>query len=218
MGAKRKKDNLMALAVLSVLMQRPMHPYEMALRMRSQGKEHDMEIKWGSLYVVVQNLAKNGHIEPVETIHEGRRPARTVYCITDAGKQRMVEWTRELLSVHHVEHSRFAAGIGMMTALHPNEVVELLRQRLESVNKFVGVQKEELARYLSEIPKVLLAEVEYRIAMAEAESAWMGRLIEELAAGNYPDLEMWSKSNEAGAIPQELLDLAERSAARASEN
>ena len=63
MAAKRKVDNLMALAVLATVVQRPMHRYEIASLIRSRGKDQDMGVKWGSLYTVVQNLAKHGFLD-----------------------------------------------------------------------------------------------------------------------------------------------------------
>jgi hypothetical protein len=50
MGEKRKVANLLALAILATVVERPMHRYEMASVMRARGKERDMDIKWGSLY------------------------------------------------------------------------------------------------------------------------------------------------------------------------
>ena len=75
---RRKVSNMLALAVLSVLAQRPMHPYEIATALRAWGKDQDMEIKWGSLYTVVGNLDKHGMIAVVESVRDGRRPERTV--------------------------------------------------------------------------------------------------------------------------------------------
>ena len=67
MAAKRKVDNLMALAVLATVVQQPMHRYEIASLIRARGKDQDMDVKWGSLYTVVQNLAKHGFLEVVGT-------------------------------------------------------------------------------------------------------------------------------------------------------
>src|SRR5216684_3126023 len=65
MAAKRKVDNLMALAVLATVVQQPMHRYEIASLMRARGKDQDMDVKWGSLYTVVKNLAKYGFLEVI---------------------------------------------------------------------------------------------------------------------------------------------------------
>ena len=71
MAKKRKVANLMALAVLATVVQRPMHRYEMASVMRARGKDRDMDIKWGSLYTVVQNLEKNGFLHVDEIVLPG---------------------------------------------------------------------------------------------------------------------------------------------------
>jgi DNA-binding PadR family transcriptional regulator len=106
---ERKVANLLALAVLATVIQRPMHRYEVASVMRARVKDRDMGIKWGSLYTVVQNLEKNGFVEPVDVTRQGARPERTVYRITEAGRRELVEWTRELIAEPEAEHTRFVA-------------------------------------------------------------------------------------------------------------
>ena len=64
MTRRRKVANLLALAVCCRrYLGPPMHRYEMASIMRARGKEQDMDIKWGSLYTVVDNLEKHGFLE-----------------------------------------------------------------------------------------------------------------------------------------------------------
>jgi DNA-binding PadR family transcriptional regulator len=82
---RRRVSNPLALAVLSCLSERPMHPYEISTTLRSRGKEQSIKLNYGSLYSVVESLQKHGLIESRETTRKGRRPERTVYEITDAG-------------------------------------------------------------------------------------------------------------------------------------
>src|SRR5271168_3248138 len=96
---RRKVGNLLALALLSLLAQEPMYPYEMAQTLRARGKDRSIKINWGSLYTVVQNLEKHGFVETVEVVREGRQPERTTYQITEAGRAELMDWLRELLSV-----------------------------------------------------------------------------------------------------------------------
>ena len=91
MAQRRKVGNLLALAVLAALVQRPMHPYEIATALRGWGKERDMDLKWGSFYTVIRNMAKHGLIVAVESTREGRRPERTVCRVTDAGREELVD-------------------------------------------------------------------------------------------------------------------------------
>jgi len=114
---QRKVGNLLALAVLATVLQRPMHPYEIASLLRARGKEDDMEIKWGSLYTVVRNLTKHGFLEVVDSRREGARPERTIYRITDAGHAELVDWVRELVSTPQPEYPRFKAGLSVLAAL-----------------------------------------------------------------------------------------------------
>ena len=75
MTAKRKVINTLALAVLGLLQERAMHPYEMASTLRERHKDGSFKINSGSLYDTVEALVRHGWIKPVETVRAGRRPA-----------------------------------------------------------------------------------------------------------------------------------------------
>ena len=98
MAKRRMISNLLALSLLTLLMERPMYPYEMAVTLRERGKDEAIKINWGSLYTVVQNLEKYGFVEALDVVREGRQPERTTYQITDAGRAELKDWLRELLS------------------------------------------------------------------------------------------------------------------------
>src|SRR6266487_4915200 len=129
--AKRKMSNPLALAVLSLLIERPMHPYEMSSTMRERVKEESIKLNYGSLYSVVDSLVKHGLIEVHETTREGRRPERTVYAITEAGRTELEDWLAELLSTPVREFTSLEAGLSLMPGLPPDEVARLLDQRVE---------------------------------------------------------------------------------------
>jgi DNA-binding PadR family transcriptional regulator len=209
---KRKVANLLALAVLATVIQRPMHRYEMASVMRARGKDRDMDIKWGSLYTVVQNLEKNGFVEPVEVTRQGARPERTVYQITEAGRRELVEWTSELIAEPETEHTRFVAGLSVMIVLAPDDAIALLRTRLDRLSEQIAAQRAVVAEAGAEVPRLFLIEDEYRIAMAVAEAEWTRALVDELSAGTFPMLDVWRKYHESGSIPTELTELAQRGA------
>ena len=211
MPKKRKVGNLMALGILSTVIFRDMHPYEMAGALRGWGKDQDLEIKWGSFYTVVRNLAKHGLLEEVASGREGRRPERTVYRITPAGRAELVDWTRELLSVAERETPRFRAGLSVMAALDPDEVTTLLRQRLVEVEASIASGISALETYGGDVPRLFLIEIEYEVAMARAEAAWMRSLIDELTAGTLPGMDQWRQAHETGVVPAELAALAENS-------
>lgn len=210
MAKRRKVGNLLALAVLSAVTQRPMHPYEMASVLRAWGKDQDMKIKWGSLYTVVQNLEKHGFLEATESVRQGGRPERTIYRITDAGRDELVDWVRELVASPEREQPRFKAGLSMLGALPPDEATSLLQQRLGLLETEIAGQRESLARHGREVPRLFLVETEYDLAIREAEAAWVRSLLDELTTGSMPGLAQWRAWHETGRVPPEWADLAER--------
>ena len=101
-----------ALSVLNLLNERPMHPYEMRVLMRERGHDRAFQIRESSVYDTVARLADRGFIEPVEVSREGRRPERTVYAITEAGRD-------ELMVVAVGADQRAGAGVpGVRRAAH----------------------------------------------------------------------------------------------------
>ncbi|MEW1847809.1 PadR family transcriptional regulator [Nonomuraea angiospora] len=209
MTKRRRVANLLALAVLTVAGQRPMHPYEMASVLRARGKDQDMPIKWGSLYTVVRNLEKHGLIEAVESGRQGARPERTVYRVTEAGREEADDWTRELLSTPVQEPSAFEAGLSVLGGLGPDEVVPLLRQRLDLLEQQLQEARRALERDREQVPRLFLLESEYALAMREAEVGWVGALLAELTSGTFPDLDGWRAFHRTGELPPEVADIAE---------
>ncbi|MEU5410442.1 PadR family transcriptional regulator [Nocardia asteroides] len=210
MATKRKVNNLLALAVLSVIVQRPMHRYEIAATLRAHGKDKDMDIKWGSLYTVVQNMAKAGFLEIVGSERDGARPERVIYRITDAGRAEMADWTRELLAEPEPEHHRFTAGLSILAVLPPDEVVELLGRRIAALDQAADRARADLAALAGTLPRLFLVESEFGVAMLEAEAAWARSLRDELRAGTFDGLEMWRQWHADGMPADRIADFGER--------
>jgi DNA-binding PadR family transcriptional regulator len=210
MAKRRKVGNLLALALLSMLAQQPMYPYEMAQTLRTRGKDRSIKINWGSLYTVVQNLEKNGFIESVSTEREGRQPERTTYRITDAGKAELSDWLRELLSIPEWTPTPFEAALAEAAWIGPDDLMSLLRQRLatlESENEANRTELEQLARHL---PRLFLIEAEYQLANRLAEATWVRKLLGEIADGLIGDLDAWRRFHATGEIPPDIAELDER--------
>jgi DNA-binding PadR family transcriptional regulator len=210
MANKRKVDNLMALAVLATAVERPMHRYEMASLMRARGKDQNMDIKWGSLYTVVQSLEKHGLLETIGNTRQGARPERTIYRITASGRQELLDWTRELIGSPAPENPKFAAGLSVWMLLAPDEVVALLRSRLEKLEASVKARRAALAQAGAEIPRLFLVEAEYALAMTKAEVTWVRALLDELSSDKYPDLASWRSWHATGEVPARFAELAKR--------
>jgi DNA-binding PadR family transcriptional regulator len=209
MAKRRKISNLLALALLTLLTERPMYPYEMAATLRERGKDEAIKINWGSLYTVVQNLEKYGFIEALDVVREGRQPERTTYQITDAGRAELKDWLRELLSEPAREYTRFEAALGDCAVLPPNELVDLLQQRLVALEAANAQHQAGLDTLVAQVPRLFLIESEYYLALRRAEAEWVRGLLKEFTDGTFPGIKAWQLYHDTGQVPEEVLSLVE---------
>ena len=183
--ARRKIANTLALAVLGLLQERPMHPYEMAATLRERHKDSSFKINSGSLYDTVGALARDGWIEPVETVRDGRRPERTVYAFSALGQREFLAWIEELIAAPVPEYPKFIAAVSYLGALGPDRACEALAQRAEHLGRKSEDTEAALAATVGSgrVPRLYMIEVECALHAWQAELAWTRRTITEIRDG-----------------------------------
>ncbi|MGO9997825.1 MAG: PadR family transcriptional regulator [Acetobacteraceae bacterium] len=192
---RQHPHSLLALAVLALLFERPMHPYEMAATMRERHKEESIKLRYGSLYTVVDTLQRDGLIEPHETSRDGRRPERTVYTLTDAGSSELIAWMQDLLRYPVKEYPQFMAALSLLPVLPPAIVETRLHERLQHLDLAIRTKQGAIDGVLQTgLPPLFLIEAEYEIALQEAERTFVQQLVARIAkdpaelAPIWPDL------------------------------
>ena len=169
---------------MNLLMERPMHPYEMKSTMKERGHDQVIRLKGGSIYDTVERLEAGGFIKSQETSREGRRPERTVYAITEAGREEITGWLAELLTQPVSEYPQFAAALAFMAALDKDEVARLLKMRIALLDSQIAGADTQLKNFLGMgLPRLFLVENEYAVAMKRAELEWVRRLVDDIQGG-----------------------------------
>jgi DNA-binding PadR family transcriptional regulator len=193
-------NNPLALAVLACLTEHPMHPYEMATTMRERGKDQSIKLNYGALYTVVEALQQHELIVAQETERSGRRPERTVYRLTDAGRMELINWVSELISTPVKEYTRFEAGLSLIPVLPPEDAAALLAQRCERLEIEIS-QGRSLLQLVAQrgVRRLNLIEGEYLLAMHEAELAWTRQFAEAVRSGTLEGITEWAASHGAEA-------------------
>ena len=198
MGSKRKVSNPLALAVMALLYERSMHPYEMVSTMRERGKHESVRLRYSSLYSVVGALEREGLIEATETRREGRRPERTVYSLTGRGRDEFLGWLRELLAEPAKEHTQFAAGLSFVAAIPPVEASALLEERARRLEEEVVGMRARMEAVAEEgVARLFLVEYEHELVLREAELAWVHRLVREIRDGTLGGMREWEAFHRA---------------------
>jgi DNA-binding PadR family transcriptional regulator len=197
---RRRVSNPLALAVLSCLNERPMHPYEISTTLRSRGKEQSIKLNYGSLYAVVESLQKHGLVVARETTREGRRPERTVYEITEAGVTEFEDWLAELLSTPVRDFTSLEAGLSLMPGLPPDEVARLLGDRAVSLRGELRALDAMLAEAEAMgLPELFVVESTFRRRMLQTELDYVCELAEGIRTSAFPGTKSWRRLHELRA-------------------
>ncbi|MFI5085658.1 MAG: PadR family transcriptional regulator [Actinomycetales bacterium] len=174
----------LGVAALSLLAERPMHPYEMYQLLIQRRGDRLVKVRPGTLYHGVGRLAEDGLVEATGTEREGNRPERTTYRISAAGRAALRARLRELLAVPLNEYPGFPLAVSEAYHLPREEVLALLERRLGALECTAGnlsaataaVEGKELA------PKYWL-DIRYQQAILQSEIDWITKLHTELRSG-----------------------------------
>ncbi|MGA2872124.1 MAG: PadR family transcriptional regulator [Candidatus Dormibacteria bacterium] len=203
---KRPTRDLAALAVLGLLAEQPRHPYEIQREVHQRRKEFAAGTP-RAVYHAVDRLAAAGLIEPAETVREGRRPERTVYRISEAGRDEFSHWLVDLLAVPERQAPPFSAALSMLGYLPQREAIRALGQRLAQLQGMIASLDAVIAtlRERLSLPRLFLIEREYERAVWQVELDWVGSLISDLESGALAVDQEWLQSH----LGQPRLDVAD---------
>ena len=97
----------------------------------------------GAVYRELHQMEGEGLVEPVRTEQVGRRPARTVYRITDAGRQELRGLRERAIRDLHFGPDAFGVALVFGRTWNRAELIGLLQARRQAIaNALVGVSAE----------------------------------------------------------------------------
>jgi DNA-binding PadR family transcriptional regulator len=177
------KPSPLAVVVLALLAEEPMHAYRMQRLLTERRKDQVANIaQRNSVYQTIDRLVRDGLIAVRETTRAERRPERTVYEITDDGAATFQQWMAQTLATPAREYPIFPAALSEVALLTPEEV----RRPLERRAAALAAKLAQIDRDLTDaatLPRVLLLENEYDRAVTRAELTWTRALIRDLETG-----------------------------------
>lgn len=183
------RKNVLGLAVLSYLTQRPMHAYELHRQLKDNDAAKTFKLSYGALYSVVKQLLEAEFIAPAGTGRTGNLPEHTMYELTDAGRAETRSWLRDLIESPPAEYPSLAAALSLLAILPLDEAVESLRARQGRNRAEAMTLAEQAASTIAGgVHPVFLVEDDYRIAILEAECTFIDGLIEKITSTDWAPL------------------------------
>jgi len=171
------------IAVLALLREAPMHPYQMQSLLRLRHKDEILVLKRGSLYHAIGRLVRGGLITAASTSRNGRRPERTTYSLTPLGGKEFTSVLRQIIAIPRRESSEFMAAMSFLVHLTPAEAMPRLEERAFLLEREIGSRSATVSAAVDQALRINLVESEYLIAMLRAECAWVRGLITEISTG-----------------------------------
>jgi DNA-binding PadR family transcriptional regulator len=176
----------LALAILGLLENGPLHPYGIQRLLKQWGKDQVVNVgQRTSLYRMIVRLEEAGLITAGATERDERYPERTVYHLTDEGRTICREWLAEILTTPRNEFPEFPAGLSFVMLLPPQTACELLAQRRERLTERIAELHLELGSEVDghPVPRFALLESEYQVAVTVAEAEWIDSVLDDLRTG-----------------------------------
>jgi DNA-binding PadR family transcriptional regulator len=180
----QKTLTLWEVAVLALLREAPMHPYQMQRLLSERHKDELLVLKRGSLYHAINRSLAAELIEASQVGRDGRRPERTTYKITAAGRQELIDSLRQMVAVPRQESSDFMAAMSFVLHLDQDDAVQRLEEREQRLRDEVKAIEARLESASERVDRIHLIESEYLLALRQAELKWTSNLIGELRAGS----------------------------------
>ena len=179
------KPGIWEIAVLSLLREAPMHPYQMQHLLRLRHKDEILVLRRGSLYHAIARLMRTGFIAVERTGREGKRPERTTYRITPAGLSAFLEELRKIVATPRRESSEFMAALSFLVHLNPKEACRHLQERAQNLEVEITQRTAGVAAASAHVARINLIESDFLLAILKAELMWVGALEKEICSGKF---------------------------------
>lgn len=193
MAQSASRYSPLALIVLAMLTEAPMHAYRIQQLVKLRGKDEVVNVKQrNSLYQTIERLQRDALIAVRETERDGAFPERTVYEVTDAGRDTARMWLREQLARPAREYPSFPAALSVLPLLSVEDARRQFEARVAALEaELARLDETQNAALAMQIPRLFLLDGELMRVTLEAELDWVRSVIGHLKVGALTWSEVW---------------------------
>jgi DNA-binding PadR family transcriptional regulator len=173
--------NPVVLAALGVLLERPMHVYQLAGVLAG----HGVPANRGSLYDTLEAMTRAGWTEPRPAQRGGGRPQRIPYALTPAGRAELARRLDRQVREPRREFPEFFGAVSHLGVLGQERAAEALTERAGRLAALIADDQRRLEEVLGSesVPRLFVIEAEYALAMLRAERDWVLALAQDITSG-----------------------------------
>lgn len=174
-----------AVAVLALLAEAPMHAYRMQQLIKERGVDMVVNVRNRSgLHAALERLVRDELVRVHAVERDTRHPERTVYELTTQGRDALLTGLRDSVATPAAEFPLFPAVVSFLHLLDAHDVRQQLDLRVEQLQRRLTETRAVLAASVEHgVPRLHLLEHEYVDAMVSAELDWVRAVSEDIDAG-----------------------------------
>jgi len=165
------------LLIMGLLLDRPMHGYELAETLNAPRAGRWLSLGRTSIYYSLNRLERNELVTKHVERH-GEKPERTVYSMTDAGRAAFFEAIDDSLRVPEKPVTEFDVAIYHSGRLEPDAIRAAIEDRLRRVNELAEGATEAIAENEAQGSLSARPMFEHRLAILAAEAGFLRRLLD----------------------------------------
>jgi len=178
----------MKMAILGLLLERNMHPYEIMLVLKERAMDRVIKLQMGSLYYAVDKMALDGHIESVEVISSPDRPDKTIYRITDKGRALFEQLVLQLIKKNEDIHHPLYLALALSRHVDPGKVEKLLAERIREAEHQVNFAYQLYEEHIPIVPRSVLHLMYGKYEHSVTELKWLNRLYQDILERKLNDI------------------------------
>lgn len=173
-----------ATMLLGLIYEKPLNAYEIIKRLNYMNVKWWFNIADSTVYSTLKALEKKGYISGT-TEKVGNMPDRTVYNLSDTGKDKFIDTLKESILQFNYDTNIFSIAAFFLSTFDSDEQHELLEKRLEILQKYrAGIEKQVNPLWENEVSAYHVANVKRMIDLVDAEITGTKRLLANCSEEN----------------------------------
>lgn len=178
------------LLILGMLVDRPMHGYELHQALRSEGVEEWFNLSVAGIYYSLGKLRDRGLVSEAQQ-RSAVGGTKTIYRPTEEGREAFLQGMEELLGAQEKVHFDYNVGVFLLNRLPVERALPLLERRRDFLVSWSQELCERLAsageQSLSPLQRAIL---DHTLRFLSMEAQWLDHLIQGVQGGEYPAAEV----------------------------
>ena len=166
------------LLILGLLLDRPMHGYEIAQTIRSEGVTTWMDISTPAIYYSLNKLHRLGLISATRV--RGAGAEKSVYYPTEKGRGAFFDGMEEVLGSEEPIHFEYDLGIFLLNKLPQERALALLEKRLAFLHRRESELEQRLKDEQVAGEPLRVAILKHAVACTRMDAEWLSGLIRQL--------------------------------------